>query len=113
MPASRMRHGVTKSGSPTPREMTSSISAAMSKNRRMPDGGQAAMTAFRGLMVIVLLRGDPQAVVRLGVEERLALALVGLQHEVGGGGHDAVDRGELLRDEVRHGADAATGDRAA
>ena len=49
MPASRIRHGVTKSGSPTPSEITSSISAAMSKNRRMPDGGQAAMTLVERL----------------------------------------------------------------
>ena len=34
-----MTRGVSKSGSPTPRLMTSSIVAAMSKNRRMPDGG--------------------------------------------------------------------------
>ena len=33
------RAGVSKSGSPTPRLMTSSIVARMSKNRRMPDGG--------------------------------------------------------------------------
>jgi hypothetical protein len=50
MPASRTRHGVTKSGSPTPREITSSISAAMSKKRRMPDGGHAAMTLLSGFM---------------------------------------------------------------
>ena len=31
-------HGVTKSGSPTPSEMTSSILAAISKNLRIPDG---------------------------------------------------------------------------
>ena len=36
---SRAAHGAEKSGSPTPREMTSSISSASSKNRRMPDGG--------------------------------------------------------------------------
>src|SRR5688572_9149210 len=106
MPASRIRQGVTKSGSPTPREMTSSISAAMSKNRRIPDGGQSAMTAFSGFT------GRPsrrhrQAVVTLGGDERVAVALVGLEHEMGGGGADPVDRGELLGDEVRHRADVA------
>ena len=35
--------GVTKSGSPTPREMASFIVAAISKKRRMPLGGTAAM----------------------------------------------------------------------
>jgi hypothetical protein len=34
-----MGAGVTKSGSPMPSEMTFFIVAAMSKNRRMPDGG--------------------------------------------------------------------------
>ena len=38
MPASRMLHGVLKSGSPTPSEMQWGISAARSKNLRMPDG---------------------------------------------------------------------------
>ena len=42
MPASRMAHGVLKSGSPTPRLMHSGISAARSKNLRMPDGRMAA-----------------------------------------------------------------------
>src|SRR5260221_4560180 len=34
-----MPRGVTKSGSPMPSEITLSIVAAMSKKRRMPDGG--------------------------------------------------------------------------
>jgi hypothetical protein len=33
-----MCQGVTKSGSPTPREMASFISSKMSKNFRMPEG---------------------------------------------------------------------------
>ena len=41
MPARRMLQGVLKSGSPTPSEITSSISAAMSKKRRMPEGFSA------------------------------------------------------------------------
>src|SRR5439155_11112794 len=39
MAASRMCHGVTKSGSPTPREITSGIACTMSKNSRMPERG--------------------------------------------------------------------------
>src|SRR2546428_8340310 len=35
--ASRMCQGVTKSGSPTPSEITSGIDWTMSKNSRMPD----------------------------------------------------------------------------
>ena len=38
MPASRTLQGVLKSGSPTPREMQWGISAARSKNLRMPEG---------------------------------------------------------------------------
>ena len=38
MAALRIYHGVTKSGSPTPRESASGIFAVMSKNSRMPEG---------------------------------------------------------------------------
>src|SRR5690348_16475692 len=38
MPAWRIWSGVTKSGLPTPSEITSPIVAAISKNLRMPDG---------------------------------------------------------------------------
>src|SRR3954462_9177988 len=115
MPASRTRQGVTKSGSPTPREMTSSISAAMSKNRRIPDGGQAVITSLSGFTVPNSFGcgssgGDPQAVVGLGLGERDAVALVGLEHEVGGGGLHPLDRRELLRHEVRDGPDVSPGD---
>src|SRR5437762_1850881 len=39
MAASRMCQGVTKSGSPTPREITSFMPWTMSKKSRMPDRG--------------------------------------------------------------------------
>ena len=42
MAASRMCQGVTKSGSPTPREMTSFMLWTMSKKSRMPERGMAA-----------------------------------------------------------------------
>src|ERR1051326_7842663 len=54
MPASRMRHGVTKSGSPTPSEITFSICCAISKKRRMPDGGQLEITWLRGVGRLIL-----------------------------------------------------------
>ena len=38
IPSSLMLHGVSKSGSPTPREMASFISLTISKNLRIPDG---------------------------------------------------------------------------
>jgi hypothetical protein len=39
MPACKIAGGVTKSGSPMPSEITLSIVALMSKNRRIPEGG--------------------------------------------------------------------------
>ena len=45
MPASRTVQGVLKSGSPTPSEMQSYISAAMSKNVRMPEGRMSRAAA--------------------------------------------------------------------
>ena len=50
MPACRTRGGVIKSGSPIPSEITSVIVAAISKNRRMPEGG---MDCTRFEMVIL------------------------------------------------------------
>ncbi len=44
-PASTIARGVSKSGSPTPRLMTSSIVAAMSKKRRIPTAGRPAPAA--------------------------------------------------------------------
>src|SRR3954447_20039600 len=42
-----MTRGVSKSGSPTPRLMTSSIVAAMSKKRLIPDGGTTRTRSAR------------------------------------------------------------------
>src|SRR4051812_31671457 len=42
-----MTRGVSKSGSPTPRLMTSSIVAVMSKKRRIPDGGTTRTRSAR------------------------------------------------------------------
>ena len=60
-----MTRGVSKSGSPTPRLITSSIVAAMSKNRRIPDGGTdrtrsdraRSDSGMRGLASVVVI-GD-------------------------------------------------------
>jgi hypothetical protein len=43
MPACKIGAGVVKSGSPMPSEITSCIVAAMSKKRRIPDGGISAI----------------------------------------------------------------------
>src|SRR6188472_1821678 len=47
MPARRIGSGVVKSGSPIVRLMTSFISASMSKNRRIPEGGISRTRWFR------------------------------------------------------------------
>src|SRR5688572_28971047 len=46
-----MPDGVVKSGSPMVRLMTSLISASMSKNRRMPDGGMSRTVWLRNSAV--------------------------------------------------------------
>ena len=46
MPAFRMCQGVTKSGSPMPKEITSSIVAAISNSFRMPEGGRFTNFGF-------------------------------------------------------------------
>src|SRR5580693_8841700 len=88
MAASRMCQGVTKSGSPTPKETTSFMPCTMSKKSRMPERGMAltwrAMnrcgfesTAFGGAV-----RGCPAGrrigsgggLIGLAPDERLGLA---------------------------------------
>jgi hypothetical protein len=49
MAASRTPHGVGKSGSPTPREITPDMVWARSKNFRIPDGGTASTMRESGL----------------------------------------------------------------
>ena len=50
IPSSRICHGVKKSGSPMEREITSSISFAMSKKRRIPEGLITRARSFRYLL---------------------------------------------------------------
>ena len=53
MPSSRILHGVSKSGSPTPREIASFISFATSKNLRMPDGWISTIFFDNGFLITV------------------------------------------------------------
>ena len=46
-----MFHGVTKSGSPTPREMASFITETMSKNFLMPLGSSFAARSFTNFLI--------------------------------------------------------------
>ncbi len=69
IPASRITSGVGKSGSPTPREITSCMVAAMSKNLRIPDGLMActfwdnnsltnAITSLPSVNIMRILQAD-------------------------------------------------------
>ncbi len=51
--ASRICHGVTKSGSPTPKDMTPCICEARSKNFLIPDGG-TDLTTFETYFSMLL-----------------------------------------------------------
>jgi hypothetical protein len=53
MLASQIFHGVGKSGSPTPREITPSILTARSKNLRMPEGGMALALADTKFLIVI------------------------------------------------------------
>src|SRR4051812_13398889 len=105
MAASRMRHGVSKSGSPTPSEITSLCCATISKNSRMPDFGMSRMwsaTRLLELMRKIQLRpsgSDRQPLRLLFAVNGHAILLVHFHPEMRGGGDDAFDRAELLRDE--------------
>ena len=52
VPSSRICHGVSKSGSPTPREIASFISLTMSKNLRIPDGSISVITFDNGFLMV-------------------------------------------------------------
>src|SRR4051812_30574293 len=68
MAASRMCQGVTKSGSPTPREITPFWLWTMSKNSRMPERGiwrTTFATNDSGLnFAAMCMRGEPRGVPR-------------------------------------------------
>src|SRR5262245_48619792 len=93
--ASRTCHGVSKSGSPMPRLMTSFIVVTMSKKSRMPERGMSRTT------VLMRLRSDGEPFIGRFVVHQDAKALVGFEHEMGGGREHAFERGKLFADEGR------------
>src|SRR5438046_2895989 len=60
--ASRKRSGVTKSGSPTPSEMTPSAPETRSKKRRIPLAGMRSTFAFVSERRVALMRPSASAV---------------------------------------------------
>src|SRR5215212_442154 len=101
MAASRICHGVTKSGSPTPSEITSwpFIFATSSKKSRMPLLGSVdTCPATHRLTSVLMVRNasasgrDVQSRGgRLAAIEQVALLFVATQHEMGGGRQHALD----------------------
>src|SRR4030095_13127895 len=101
MAASRMCHGVTKSGSPTPSEMTSwpFILATSSKKSRIPLFGSVdTCPATHRFGSVLMMRWPPRS--RRDVQprgwrfariEQKTLLLVAAQHEMGGGGEHSLD----------------------
>src|SRR5882762_6108887 len=100
-----MCHGVTKSGSPTPREMTSwpFIFATSSKKSRMPLLGSAATwPATQRLGSVLIGTGlrlgsdvEPRAG-RIADIEQETLIFVTAEHEMSGGREHALDRRKLF-----------------
>jgi hypothetical protein len=74
MPASKIGSGVTKSGSPMPKEITFSIVAAMSKNFRIPDGGVFATLSAMNLFTDTSYIGGRCDGPASSSESRLALS---------------------------------------
>src|ERR1035438_4747370 len=65
MPASRMCHGVSKSGSPMPSEMTSFIFETISKKSRMPDLGRS--TTWRAIKRLVSMVAGGRRKISAGI----------------------------------------------
>src|SRR5699024_3216235 len=106
MPASRMCQGVWKSGSPTEREITSSISLAMSKNFRMPEGLIRRTVRFTKESYSITKVAPSLVNFFIVIGKHHAAVLVLGQHKVGGGGKHPADGGQALGHEhgdVGHG----------
>src|SRR5579872_395862 len=93
---SRTCQGVSKSGSPMPRLMTSFIVLTMSKKSRMPERGMSRTVE------LMRLRSDGEPFIGSILVHQHAEALVGFEHEMGGGGKHALQRRKTLADERRH-----------
>src|SRR5574342_1096905 len=85
MPASRIGLGVVKSGSPMPREITSFMVAAISKNLRMPEGFSPA-TRFDRRCTLVISCIEPPLLLSLRGRQPEAISSVLLG--IASSGHD-------------------------
>src|SRR5271157_2974029 len=93
---SRTCQGVSKSGSPMPRLMTSFIVVTMSKKSRMPERGMSRTARLRRL------RSDGEPFIGLSLVHEDPKAFVGLEHEMGRGGEHPFERGQPVAHKCRH-----------
>src|SRR5678816_1419356 len=111
MAASRICHGVWKSGSPMPSEMTSFIDWTISKKSRIPERGIVRTWLAICFLRIIGRSAWPGRVVLRRHGEPLgsflslqsdAIFLVGFESEMCRRRNDALDGAQFLRDERRH-----------
>ena len=109
MPASLICHGVTKSGSPIPSEMTSSMEESRSKNFLIPDGGSVAtlceIRLSRALVVAdfvfsMLRRYWQTSIYFLREMKSLIILLISFEKKVGDGTLHLFQRSQFLRDKT-------------
>src|SRR5262245_22967671 len=98
--ASRMCQGVIKSGSPTPREITSFMPRTRSKKARMPEG--AICSTIFEILWSMLVR-DIQSALITPFLEHLPVFLIFLEKELRGGRADMFHGREFGCDKIRNG----------
>src|SRR3974390_1481286 len=98
---SRTCQGVSKSGSPMPRLMTSFIVVTMSKKSRMPERGMSRTVA------LMRLRRDSEPLIGGFLVHQDTEAFVGFEHEMGGDREHPFQGRESLADKGRHLAQGA------
>ena len=91
----RICHGVSKSGSPTPREIASFISWTTSKNFRIPDGWIVVIVLFNGSLILHLYPFIFGLLCHYG-----SMILILLQDEVGLRAEHGIQRGKLIGHEL-------------
>jgi len=94
MPASLICQGVTKSGSPMPSEITSSMEESRSKNFLMPDGGSVATfceirlsgaSVAVGFVFGILRRYWQTFICFLGKVKSFSILLISFEQKMGDG----------------------------
>src|SRR5208337_2232452 len=100
MPDSQMFHGVLKSGSPTPKEITSFIVRARSKNFRIPEGGICRVLSEIKFRIQPPLERVRKTLSFLLFKKRVAIFLIGFHDNVCRRFTDAIHWCNMLRDKT-------------